>query len=97
MQGHLTLLPGVGATLRAHDGTDQVLGGAAIHITAADTGWIEHRGWRLTMPAGSCCNWPVLPHNPYRKDGHATFEEARLVVSLPLNATASHSLVLTVL
>jgi len=46
-------------------------------------GWIAHHGWRLSLPAEASVIWPALPHNPYRKDGHATAEEGRLVVVLP--------------
>ena len=38
----------------------------------------------LALPAGTRLVWPVLPHNPYRKAGEATVEEARLVVCAPL-------------
>jgi len=44
---------------------------------------LAHAGWRLQLPDGARLVWPVLPHNPYRKGGEATVEEALLVVVLP--------------
>jgi hypothetical protein len=96
VQAHLTLMPRIGQPLRAHDGSELALGASEIIIDAVEGGWIEHGNWRLTLPSGSRCCWPVLPHNPYRKDGLATIEEARLVVSIPLPDESSRSLKLAV-
>ena len=96
VQTHLTLLPRVGATLRAHNGLEQILGETSINITADEEGWVEHGGWRLTLPAGSRCTWPVLPHNPYRKDGYASFEEGLIVISMPLSSSLDRCLTLTI-
>ena len=42
--------------------------------------------------------WPVLPHNPYTKDGHATAEEGLIVVVLPYHgALPRHELTVEVL
>jgi hypothetical protein len=81
---HVTCVVSVGESLRAHDGSDAPLSGEGRTIDGAEGGWIEHGNWRLDLPAGATATWPVLPHNPYRKDGHAEIEEARLVVSVPL-------------
>ncbi len=59
---------------------------------------MEHGGWRLLMPGGLRVEWPVLPHNPYRKGGEAEPEEGRLVVTLPFSREVrKHELVLQVL
>lgn len=85
---HLTLMPWLGEPLAHSDGGEALLGeDEVVWETAAgsdEAGWLRHGGWRLTLPAGSRVTWPVLPHNPYRKDGSATIEEARVVVSLSL-------------
>ncbi|MCB9770590.1 MAG: hypothetical protein H6752_20515 [Candidatus Omnitrophica bacterium] len=47
-------------------------------------GSIVYRGAQLTLPKGSSLIWPTLPHNPYRKDGHANPEEGIVVVRVPL-------------
>ena len=59
--------------------------------------WIAHAGWHLDLPPGARLYWPVLPHNPYRKDGAATVEEARIVVVLPFAENCTqHTLTLRV-
>lgn len=83
VQAHLTMWPAPGTQLRTHAGRHG-LDDAEICIDGTEEGWIEHNGWRLQLPAGSRCQWPALPHNPYRKDGHATSEEGRIVLSLAL-------------
>jgi hypothetical protein len=61
------------------------LGEDPIRLTGADCGgWFAHRGWRVELPAEATVQWPVRPHNPYTKDGSATLDQARIVVSLPL-------------
>ena len=47
-------------------------------------GWIEHRGAKFHLPEDAILLWPTLPHNPYRKDGHAEKEEGRISIRLPL-------------
>jgi len=47
-------------------------------------GWVAHRGWRAHLPPGSVWTWPVLPFNPYTKDGAAPFDEGVAVLSVPL-------------
>jgi len=50
--------------------------------------WFEHNGWRISVPPTARVVWRALPHNPYRKDGHATPEEGRIVLVLPFSAQA---------
>ncbi|HET6453111.1 MAG TPA: hypothetical protein VFI02_01785 [Armatimonadota bacterium] len=78
----LTLMPHLGKAVQTENGFDKVLGEEPFAISDAG-GWIAHNGWKLTLPKEASVAWPVLPHNPYRKDGSATIGEARLVVSLP--------------
>ncbi len=92
---HVSLVPRVGEALRSA-AKAQVLGEEAIDRMTAAAETIAHAGWALDIPAASRVRWPVLPHNPYRKDGAVTLEEARLVVSLPLEAGASAEVVLRV-
>ena len=78
----LTLIPHLGTAVQTVKGVEKALGDEAFTISDAG-GWIAHNGWKLTLPKEASVTWPVLPHNPYRKDGSATIGEARLVVSLP--------------
>jgi hypothetical protein len=70
--------------LASASGKKAALAGGAIEWKAGEAGaWIEHRGARLSLPAKAEVRWPVLPHNPYRKDGAAEPEEGRIVVDAP--------------
>ena len=81
---HVTLLPHMGEELRTAAGLSEKLGEAAIEVKAGEVGeWVEHHGWRLHVPPDASLRWPVLPHNPYRKDGSATASEGRIVVTVP--------------
>ncbi len=48
-------------------------------------GSIRHRGAKWNLPEDASMFWPALPHNPYRKDGHAGLGEGRISVRIPLN------------
>lgn len=83
---HLTLLAGVGQPLETAAGRKHTLG--TEHILWGPEqigGWIEHGGCRFRLPPQAALEWPVLPHNPYRADGRATVDEARLVIHIPLD------------
>ena len=54
---------------------------------------MEHAGVRFGLPAVASVRWPVLPHNPYRRDGHAAPGEGRIVVDVPLTADAAEQCV----
>jgi hypothetical protein len=45
--------------------------------------WLEYGGVRFHLPDGMTLHWPVLPHDPYRKDGHAEPAQARAVLDGP--------------
>lgn len=84
VDGHATLLPHLDREVRFASGEAAMLGEA--EAKWAGEAWLEHAGWRLHLPPGSRVVWPALPHNPYRKAGDSTIEEARLVVVLPFSA-----------
>lgn len=50
--------------------------------------WFEPNGWRISVPPSASILWHALPRNLYRKDGHATPEEGRIVLVLPFSAQA---------
>ena len=90
VEGHVTLIPHPGQAIRFASGESITLGEDPLEREAAgEEDWMEHAGWRLSLPPGSRVIWPALPHNPYRKAGDATVEEARLVVALPFSADVS--------
>ncbi|MBV9865624.1 MAG: hypothetical protein JO316_09760 [Abitibacteriaceae bacterium] len=83
---HLTFLPHLGQRWQTASGKSGTLGPQPLHLTAEEAGaWFEHNGWRVSLPPGSSLIWPVLPHNPYRKDGHAEPSEGRIVLVLPFS------------
>lgn len=96
---HVTLLPHLGKSFVSERGGERTLDDGAFTASSDELGgWIEHAGWRLTIPSGATISWPVLPHNPYTKDGHAAAGEGRIVVTLPFSAEKQeYTLTLTVL
>jgi hypothetical protein len=84
VDGHVTLMPQLDRPVGFASGETANLGEAPQEWSGE--AWIEHAGWRLFLSPGSKVVWPALPHNPYRKAGDSTIEEARLVVVLPFSA-----------
>jgi hypothetical protein len=85
MTAHLQLLPRMGKELVAASGKRQVLDATPLQWTAAQAGeWIELAGVRVRIPKDSTITWPVLPHDPYKKDGHADLVQGRIVIDMPL-------------
>ncbi len=65
-----------------------VIDQTAIRLTGAECGGhFSHAGWMIELPDDALVEWPVLPHNPYAKDGAATLDQARIVVTLPFGST----------
>ncbi|MDP6778211.1 MAG: hypothetical protein QGI83_15755 [Candidatus Latescibacteria bacterium] len=96
VEAHVTLIPHVGEEIGFASCNDQVLGEEPVERSGE--AWMTHAGWRLTLPENARVVWPALPHNPYRKGGEATIEEARLVVVVPLSKdVGEHTLTLQVL
>jgi len=61
--------------------------GAAVRITGKDAGgWVGHNGWRLELPSDATFEYPVLPFNPYAKDGSAPLADAIGTVTADLIA-----------
>lgn len=95
VEAHVTLIPHLGEAVTSANGSVNALGEDAFDWENAE--WIQHAGWQLTVPDGGRVVWPALPHNPYRKDGAATIEEARLVVVVPFDQdTKRQELILTI-
>ena len=90
VEAHLTFLPSTGKSWRTASGKTGRLGAKPFTLTAAQAGpWFEHNGWRVALPKKSSITWPVLPHNPYRKDGRAGPEEGRIVLTIPFAGTVT--------
>jgi hypothetical protein len=90
VEGHITFLPHLKAELKTAAGKTAKLSESPIEWTAGDIGaWFTYAGVRVSVPPGARLLWPKKPHNPYRKDGRSTLEEARLVLCLPFSANAT--------
>lgn len=85
---HLTFIPYPESPVSFSDGSTADLSDSKYEKTGQT--FLAHHNWKLTLPKTACINWPVLPHNPYTGDGHATSEEARLVVTLPLQSESDN-------
>ena len=84
---HLTLIPRLSEPVVPASGAELLLGEDPFDVSGSNLGgWIQHAGWKLSVPDQARLVWPVLPHNPYKKAGDATLDEARLVLILPLDA-----------
>jgi hypothetical protein len=90
IEAHATFLPSPGKSWRTASGKTGRLGAKPFKFTASQAGgWFEHNGWRVELPENSSIAWPVLPHDPYRKDGRATPAEGRIVVALPFSGNVT--------
>jgi len=109
---HLTLLPRVGWTLTSGAGQTATLGVkpsawsaaqlrgsvglAPLTPSSKSAQAATASGFRLVLPSSASLRWPVLPHNPYRADGHATLGEGRIEIRLPLAPTRAERVVLEI-
>lgn len=85
VEGHFTMMPHTGLPIHLSTGETLSLGKDKIQKTFDTAVWMAHAGWHLSIPPEARIIWPVLPHNPYRKQGDADIEEARIVVALPFS------------
>ena len=72
--------------LETAGGTKTILGSEPIELAPEQVGGsVTHAAWRLRLPDSASLRWPVLPHNPYRKDGRAAPAEGRIVICVPFD------------
>jgi hypothetical protein len=83
---HLTLIPHLNQTLETAGGQKIILTESPINFTAEQVdGMVTHAGYQFHLPKTATLHWPALPHNPYRKDGHATPVEGRIEIRIPFD------------
>lgn len=86
VEAHATLLPRMKTAWRTESGKSGKLSSEPVHLGPGEAGaWFEHHGVRISLPPQASIAWPVLPHNPYRKDGRAEPREGRIVITLPFS------------
>jgi hypothetical protein len=89
VEGHITLIPHLGTELTAASGASVTLGEEEVAWAAKECdGWIQHGGWRLSIPDGARVLWPKRCFNPYAKNGVGGLSSARIVVALPFSRDA---------
>jgi hypothetical protein len=90
VEAHVTLLPEMKAKWRTASGKSGTINAEEFTLSPGEAGgWFEHSGWRISVPPQATLTWPVLPHNPYTKDGHAEPREGRIVMTLPFSGDVS--------
>ena len=96
VEGHIALLPRLGTNLVCASGRRIKLGQEAFEWSASEMGnRFDYVGFRLSVPPGARLMWPEKRHNPYKKDGSSSLEDARLVLCLPFSpAVTKHEIVL---
>ena len=83
---HLTLIPHFEETLETASGAKVTINTEPITLSHEQVaGCVTYAGYRLRLPESASLRWPVLPHNPYRKDGYATPAEGRIVIRIPFD------------
>ena len=93
LTAHVTVLPRMGQQVSC-DGGQTASFGAAPFSWAAPGAWLAYAGVSITLPPGAAVRWPLLPHDPYVKDGAAQPEAGRMVVDF--SAAEARTLSITV-
>ncbi|MCE5309017.1 MAG: hypothetical protein LLG20_15365 [Acidobacteriales bacterium] len=97
MTAHLQMLPRMGKELVTATGKRQTLDATPLRWTRAEAGeWIELAGVRVRIPKDSTVIWPVVPHDPYKKDGRAEPDQGRIVIDMPLAASGEARVAITI-
>ena len=90
---HITLVPLLELPIETASGAAK-LTDERIELSSEDVGgWVKHGEYRLDLPETATLHWPALRHNPYRKDGHSTIEEARVEIRIPMTAAKTEQTV----
>ena len=95
VQAHLPLLYR-GPSLDCGNGRAVRLDETPLDLKAADLGdYVVYCGLRITVPKGSRLRWPLLPHDPYKRDGAAALHSGKLVLIMPFDTVDSYRVTLT--
>jgi len=83
--GHITLIPHMGKPFTCERGTQRTIGEEAFTLSGKDIGgWIEHAGWRLSLPRRRPSRGPCF-RTTLRQGRLSPCSEGRIVVSLPFS------------
>ncbi len=90
VEAHITLLPFVNKELETGAGEKYKIKTDEFDLSGKEVkGFIKYAGIKISVPDSASVKWPVLPHNPYTKDGFAKKEEGRIVISIPIKKDSS--------
>ena len=83
---HLTLIPRKGETIETGGGRKFVLGESKKELSPKELGGsLTYAGYRLTVPETASLHWPMLPHDPYKKDGAAEPFQGLIEIRIPFD------------
>lgn len=86
VEGHITLRPVLSSPFRTELTPARDLNACEFDLSSKQAGaYIEHNGWRLTLPEGARVIWPAIPHYPYYTDGTPGRYFGRIVIALPFS------------
>lgn len=89
VEAHAQLMAKLGRSWSTASGRSGTLTDEGVVLESGAAGeWFQLDRVRVMVPATADIRWPVLPHNQYRKDGHAEPAEGRIVITLPLTGEA---------
>ncbi|MFN0165924.1 MAG: hypothetical protein ACKV22_05780 [Bryobacteraceae bacterium] len=83
LSGHATLLPRPGERFRTGADRSFQAGDEPFRLPPGDAeGVFDGERFQVSYPRGTAIEWPVLPHDPYKKDGSTETNQGRLVLDL---------------
>ncbi len=94
VEAHLPLMMR-GSQLHLADGATVRLMEEPLVLSRDDIGeWFVYGDLKVGVPDGSSLRWPALHHNPYTRDGHSSLRAAKLVLVMPFEDAAEHTVIL---
>ena len=86
---HITLLPHLGEDLVTAAGKTVTVEDNEWSLLPADIGGaVTWHGCRWDIPDTASLHWPAKRHNPYKRDGSSSLEDARIEIRVPLEPEA---------
>jgi hypothetical protein len=72
-----------------------VMGKEPFVLGAQDVGdHFIYKDLKVSVPDGARLMWPMLPHNPYKRDGSASLSSGKLVLAMPFDKVGSYTVTL---
>ena len=95
VEAHMPLLNRA-ASLRTAAGNVVELGEEDMVLPSEEIGGcVVFGGLKVTVPEGASLRWPAKQHNPYKKDGSSSLDNAKLVLVMPFDDVTQYVIVLS--